>query len=123
VVILTDATGRERVKLMEGGAKPSFKSGWTLHVEKEGRSYFFFGDCDSFNGGRGVSEDNSVVNVFFFFYWRERKRVFFFRPNPSQRTQDCHGWENSGTNEALDLFESRLRKSQLNLVKANSKFE
>jgi len=50
-----------------------------------------------------------------YFYWRERKRVFFLCPNPSQRIQDCHGWENTGTNEAFDLFESRLRKSQLNL--------
>ncbi len=50
-------------------------------------------------------------STYFFFYWRERKRVFFFRPNPSQRTQDCHGWENSGTNEALDLFQSRGNRS------------
>lgn len=33
---------------------------------KRGVVIFFFGDCDSFNGGRGVSEDNSVVKVFLF---------------------------------------------------------
>lgn len=68
--------GERESRINGGGRNRRSRADGHCMWRKRGVVIFFFGDCDSFNRGRGVSEDNSVVKVFFFLLERAETGVF-----------------------------------------------